>query len=375
MIKNKMTNMEVKKRNRNQIYRCIRKNGIVSNPDLAYELKLSLPTVAQNTKELIELGLVKETGELESTGGRKAKALSIAADVRLAAGLDITRNHVGMLLTNLSGEILSYERVTQPFSRSPQYFAELWKRLEQFLIQNGADGERMLGIGISIPGIVDQEKREVTDSHALGIQALALSEIEAHFPYPCLFLNDANAGAYAEGIQGDEQERFFYLSLSNTVGGAFFDHGRLMYGKNFRCGEIGHMTLVPDGRKCYCGKDGCLDAYCNAKRLSEVADGKLESFFEKQKQKDAGCRALWTEYVHHLSLAIHNLHMMLDCDIVLGGYVGSYVSEFLPEIREEAAKRNPFSGNGPSIRSCNYKIGAAAMGAALYVTESFIEQI
>ncbi|WP_300565924.1 hypothetical protein [uncultured Acetatifactor sp.] len=46
--------------------------------------------------------------------------------------------------------------------------------------------------------------------------------MSAFFPYPCHFLNDANAGAYAEGFHGDETERFFYLSLSNTVGGAIF---------------------------------------------------------------------------------------------------------------------------------------------------------
>lgn len=107
--------MEVKKENRNRIYRYVRKSGIVLNPDIVYELKLSLPTVTQNTKELIEMGLIKENGELESTGGRKAKALSIEPDFRMAAGLDITKNHIGLVLTNLTGEILRYERIYYPF--------------------------------------------------------------------------------------------------------------------------------------------------------------------------------------------------------------------------------------------------------------------
>ena len=59
MASKKITNMEVKRKNRNRIYRYVRKSGIVSNPDIAYELKLSLPTVTQNTKQLIELLLIK----------------------------------------------------------------------------------------------------------------------------------------------------------------------------------------------------------------------------------------------------------------------------------------------------------------------------
>ena len=118
MAKAKNTNMEVKRKNRNRIYRYVRKCKVVSNPDIAYELKLSLPTVTQNTKELIEMGLITERGELESTGGRKAKALSIEENSRLAVGLDITRNHIGLLLTNLKGEILNYERIYDPFDKS-----------------------------------------------------------------------------------------------------------------------------------------------------------------------------------------------------------------------------------------------------------------
>ena len=115
-MKRQSTNIEVKKNNRNYIFRYICRHGVVSNPDISYAVKMSLPTVTQNTRELIERGLIEETGELESTGGRRAKALSVAANAKLAAGIDITKNHVGLLLTNLTGEILGYSRIYFPFS-------------------------------------------------------------------------------------------------------------------------------------------------------------------------------------------------------------------------------------------------------------------
>lgn len=375
MEKTKITNMEVKKKNRNHIYRYICKCETISNPDISYALKLSLPTVTQNTKELLELGLIQETGELQSTGGRRAKALSAVADYRLAVGLDITQNHIGMLLANLKGEILKYERTLYPYHSGRDYFQEVSKKLEAFIEESGARKESILGIGISFPGIVDLQRGEIANSHALGVTALPFADVSGCFDYPCYFLNDANAGAYAEGVRSEEKEPFFYLSLSNTVGGALYHDGHLMQGKGFRCGEVGHMTVVPDGLMCYCKKAGCLDAYCSAKRLSDLTDKKLESFFAGLAQGNEELVNAWEEYKKYLSIAINNIHMVLDCDIVLGGYVGSCLELYIEEIRKMVSERNTFSEDGSFVRVCNHKVGAAALGAALQVIELFIEQV
>lgn len=375
MAKSKITNMEVKKNNRNRIYRYICKSKTVSNPDIAYALTLSLPTVIQNTKELLELGLLEEVGELQSTGGRRAKALSAVADHKLAAGLDITQNHIGMVLTNLFGDILKYERIYYPYRKGREYFQEVNERLEEFIENSPAGREKILGLGISFPGIVNLQKKRVTSSHVLNVNAFPFAEVDDCFKLPCYFLNDANAGAYAEGIHSETSEPFFYLSLSNTVGGALYNDGHLMQGQEFRCGEVGHMTVVPDGRACYCGKSGCLDAYCSAKCLSGLTDKKLEKFFSGLKQGDRKLADAWEEYTKYLSIAVNNIHMVLDCDIVLGGYVGSCLEDYIGEIRQKVSARNTFSEDGSFVKPCKYKVGAAALGAALQVIETFIEQV
>lgn len=375
MAKTLITNIEVKKNNRNRIFRYICKHDSISNPDIAYELKMSLPTVTQNTRELIERGLVEETGELKSTGGRRAKALSTASNFRVAAGLDITKNHIGLVLTNLIGEILRYDRIYLPYADSDEYYQEVNRKLEEFLEGGGGDKDRILGIGISFPGIVDLQKEEITYSHILGVEAIPFSAVSRYFAYPCYFLNDANAGAYAEGIHSDTLERFFYLSLSNTVGGAIFSHGELIQGNGFRCGEVGHMTIIPDGTACYCGKLGCMDAYCSAGRLSGLTDGKLERFFMELKSGNKEIMDIWDEYTTYLSIAINNIHMVLDCDIILGGYVGSCLESHIQDIRRKVVQRNIFAGDDTFVRACNYKVGAAALGAALNVIEAFVEQV
>ncbi len=375
MDRKKITNREVKKKNRNRVFRYICKNKTVSNPDISYHLKISLPTATQITKELIEEGLVEEKGELESTGGRRAKALSAVVNARLAVGLDITKNHITLALTNIVGEILKYERIGQPYASGEEYYRKINGRMELFLEESGADRDKILGVGISFPGIVDLDKELITYSHVLGEEMIPFASVGGFFSYPCFFLNDANAGAYAEGIQNENAERFFYLSLSNTVGGAVFSNNELTQGRNFRCGEVGHMTVVIDGERCYCGKRGCLDVYCAAWRLAEAAGGKLERFFDLLDQGDAEAVKLWDSYTDYLAVAVNNIHMVLDCDIVLGGYVGSCIGTHLQGLWDKVAGRNTFGEKDPYVKACDYKVAAAALGAALKVIETFVSQI
>lgn len=374
-MEKKITNMEVKRKNRNGVFRYICKNGTVSNPDISYHLKISLPTATQITKELIAEGLVEERGEMQSTGGRRAKALSAVTDAGLAVGLDITKNHIALLLTNIVGEILKYERIYQPFAVGEAYYQEVSDKLEAFLDESGIDRDKVLGVGISFPGIIDLERKLITDSHILGVKELSFASVGKFFSYPCSFLNDANAGAYAEGYHNEEAERFFYLSLSNTVGGAVFSKKELIQGKNFRCGEVGHMTVVIDGERCYCGKDGCLDAYCAAGRLADMAGGKLEHFFELLDQGEAEAVKRWGSYTGYLAIAVNNIRMLLDCDVVLGGYVGSCIGTHLRDVWEKVAERDTFGEKDPYVKACHYKVAAAALGAALKVIETFVSQI
>lgn len=168
-------------------------------------------------------------------------------------------------------------------------------------------------------------------------------------------------------------ENAVYLSLSNSVGGAFLQGSRLYLGEHQRSGEFGHMTLYPGGRECYCGKRGCLDAYCSAQRLSSLTEGKLDRFFEKLRQGDKECAQAWAGYQADLVTAANSLHMAFDCDVILGGYVGGYLEDWIGALRELAEERNPFDDGGTYLKVCRYRVEASALGAALQHVERFIE--
>ncbi|MFR0923673.1 MAG: ROK family transcriptional regulator [Butyricicoccaceae bacterium] len=278
MTKSGASNRDVKKINRIRTMRSIFDCDRISQPELAAKVGNSWPTVLQNVKELMEMGLVQEVGTFESTGGRKAKAFAPVRNARYAVGLEITQNHIGAVLADLSGELVRFERKKRPFERSDTYAAMLAELVQSLLAKEDCPPEKVLGVGISLPGILDRDEQTLVYSHALGLRNVPVEEFSRHIPFPCRFINDANAAGLAE-FRGQQSPRsVVYLSLSNSVGGSIFTGGSLYGGEHLRAGEFGHMTLVPDGRPCYCGKRGCLDAYCSAKVLSDRTDGNLALF-------------------------------------------------------------------------------------------------
>ncbi|WP_090834716.1 ROK family transcriptional regulator [Paenibacillus sophorae] len=367
--------MEVKKINRNRIFRLIYKNEKLSQQEIASRLGMSLPTVGQNLKILQNEGLITEDGVFESTGGRKARAISFIKDAKLAMGLDITKNHLSLVLVDLSGEILKSTRVSKVFENTPDYLKEIGVLVNRFIDDSYIDKSKVLGVGIAVPGILSDDKQMVVDSHALGLVDSNGPDFTKNISYPCFLSNDANAAGFAELWNTETVKNAVYLSLSNSVGGSILLDNQLYSGDNQRSSEFGHMTIELNGRTCYCGKRGCLDAYCSAFVLSNSADGSLPEFFNLLKKGGKKQEEIWKEYLSYLAVAINNLRMLFDCNVILGGYVGGYMEEYLDELRILAAERNTFEPDGSYLKVCRYKKEAAAVGAALLHIERFLSQV
>lgn len=382
----KVSNIEVKKINRNRVFRFINEREHTSKPEIAAALGVSTPTVLQIVNELIEEGLVYEAGEYASTGGRKAAAIASSRNSRHALGLDITQNHIGLVLVDLHGGILSHERLAFPFKDEDGYYTELVAHALGFLSAHDVEGSTFLGAGISVPGIVDKVSESIAYSHALGIRNMTLDRFKQRLPFPCMFVNDANAAAIAELYHDHDRKDAVYLSLSNSVGGAVAKVSEDSYSRSFldelvyvgdqgRAGEFGHMTLVPGGAACYCGKMGCMDAYCNAKLLARCKGNSLEDFFEALADGDRELELAWNNYLDHLAIVINNLRMAFDCRVIIGGYVGSFIEPYIEPLRKKAEMRNTFEQDGSYIEACRYKVEASALGAALLQVDSFIAGI
>lgn len=373
-LKSKNT-MEIKKINRNIIYKLIYKSDGLSKQDIVNKLGLSLPTVTQNLKYLKEQNLITENGEFESSGGRKAKIITCVKDSKLSLGIDITKNHISMVVLDLMGSIINSIRISKRFLNKEEYFIELNSILENFIEESNVDREKILGVGISVPGILSDNKKSIVYSHALELRNLDCANFYNNIHYPCVMSNDASAAGIAEIWHCDSTENVLYLSLSNTVGGAIILNNKLYEGENQKSGEIGHMTLMPDGKECYCGKKGCVDPYISALRLSENCSGNLGEFFDLVNKGDEKLVKNLDSYLNYLSITVNNLRMIFDCNIILGGYVGAHMENYVQDLESKVKERNTFEKDTDFIKVCKYKREASAVGAALIYLDGFINSI
>ena len=362
-----------KSNKKSEIVRYIFKHKNASKTELTKALELSMPTVLQTTKELLKQKILLESGEYESTGGRRAKSLIINGEAAYAVGLDVTSDHVSFVLINVNGEILTHENKMKTFSGDLDYYRELFLEMDDFIKRQNVDGEKILGIGVALPGIIDNEEKVLIRSNALNLENVGLQLFRQMTSRKLHFENDANAAMMAESeyFRGDA----IYLFLSNTVGGAFQREGSLFRGNNRRAGEFGHAILVPNGRECYCGKKGCTNAYCSAQALEEASGLSLEETMARVAEKDPEILKVWNEYLDYLAITISNIRMIYDTDIILGGDVGAYLEPYMPELGKRVMQVNKFDSDTGYLRTGVYKKGSAAVGAAMYFIHRFIDEV
>lgn len=372
-MRKRMNNTETKVSNKVKISKFIYKKKETSKQEIAKILGISMPTVLQNVKELVESGIVTEVGKYQSTGGRKAKVLSVAENIKYSIGVDITKNHISIVLLGIRGDLIEKQRIGYTYEDSTEYYESLGAYIDKFILNSNIEREKILGVGISIPGIIDEDNLILTRSHILGVSNISLKRFSQFIGYDTCFKNDANSAAYAE-ISLDDKESI-YLSLSNTVGGAIYMNDNIYMGDNFKSAEFGHMIIEPNGRMCYCGKKGCVDAYCSAKVLTKYSNDDLELFFRELKKGKEEYLNVWNEYLDYLLITVTNLRMIFDCHIILGGYVGGYLDDYVMDFDKTIREYNNFDIDTSYISTGKYKREASAIGVGIQFIEKFFDSL
>ncbi len=139
---------------------------------------------------------------------------------KYAVGIDVTTNHISMVLVDTSGTVSVYKRSKRFYEDSIEYYENLGLELEAFLTEYQIENDKVLGVGLSIPGIVDTSNSILLRTHVFKVSNLSLKKFSQFLKYEVAFSNDANSAAYAE--LRETTKNSIYLSLSNTVGGAMF---------------------------------------------------------------------------------------------------------------------------------------------------------
>ncbi len=231
------------------------------------------------------------------------------------------------------------------------------------LMKRYGPAHKFLGVGVGIPGVIDLADGILRSAANLPgwNDYPVVRDLEARLGVPVLLENDANCAALGEQWLGAGQgvEDLCMLTLGTGVGGGLLVHGRPWHGVAGMAGEVGHMTVMPDGRPCGCGNYGCLEQYASAtavRRLAEEAIGRgeptmlhqfagteftAEAVFQAALQGDRVARQIFDTAGSALGIALANLINVLNMPLyVLGGGLSQAWNIFSPALFRELKKRS-----------------------------------
>ena len=367
-----LTTAEIRKLNCEKIFTYIYRSKRTSKQTIAQVLVLSMPTVTQNLKILENLGLIERNGFYESTGGRKAQMIHCIQDARIAIGVTVLQESLTLCAIDLCAQIIKEEQYPLSFQNADSYYQEVGRLVTDFSNRLSYPSERILGIGISIQGLVSVDGERMIYGNILQNTGATRQMFQEYLPYPCRLLHDTEAAATAEFWHNEEIQDAVYLVLNRNLGGALVMGGEICYG----CGIVEHMTLVPGGKPCYCGKLGCAEAYCSANSLRQASGLPFELFFQQLRAGNPKCSAIWEEYLRDLALAVDNIRMLVNCQFMIGGFLQEFmIEEDFQLLTRYVEELTSFPELPVSFVQGRHGYRASMLGAAIYYVDLFLRSI
>lgn len=320
----------IKETNYKKILQLVCKGGHLTKLDIAYTLRISIPTVTTNINELKETGIIEEVESDIYTGGRKPKVIKLIPSSRVSIGISMTKSKVVVVFMNLLNEVI----ITKEQDYSADHFIEYIKLGKEMAMKAreelGIDEDNILGVGISIPGTINQTIG-IAEHTNMGYKDIRLTQIYDIFDHSVYIENEANLSLIAEKtINGYEEMRdLLYIGINEGLGGGVFVNGELFTGVNGRAGEFGHMQISTKlGQKPQSVEDG-ISTRTLIQKYNERTGDNIKSFlkFEKLiKIKDPIACQVLNEAIQTLMLLIYNLTMIFDIQkVIIGGKVGRLI--------------------------------------------------
>ena len=248
-------------------------NGKLSCAELSVLTDKSLPHTARALNDLVEDGVILESGLATSTGGRRPQVYSVKPDIMyvISVAMDQFITHVSLL--DMANQVVGrVERIELNLSTNPHAVKELGQHLARFVTEIGIPKERIAGIGIGMPGFVDGQKG-VNYSFFNGNGSNIINYIETATGLPVMIDNDSSLIALAEWKLGIARQRqnAMVVNIGWGIGLGMILDGSLFRGENGFAGEFSHIPLFTNNKICNCGKTGCLETETSLQVIAEKA--------------------------------------------------------------------------------------------------------
>lgn len=361
----KATLSELKQTNLKSVQEFIYRRKKTTQSEISATLQLSRPTVSQIVKELIEQGIIVQSGHFQSTGGRKPNALRFNPRSHIAIGVELLKESFEIVAIDLYGIIIRSERHLRDFMHNRAYIEEVCAATNAFIDSLGFGEEQVLGVSIVLQGLISADGTVVTYGKILDCTGLSIQEFTPYIKYPCVMIHDGEAAATQELWFSPDVINAIFVHIRWNMSGALIVGGKFLKANVLKSGVFEHMTLIPGGRPCYCGKCGCVETYCSINAILE-GDETLADFFHALREDAPAAVARWQEYLRYLSAFIDNLHMMIDYDVILGGLLGrNLIPSDIDILHRMISAQTAFPSERRYIRISESAPTPIAVGAAL----------
>ncbi|MEV0373936.1 ROK family protein [Streptomyces sp. NPDC050636] len=364
---------DLRRANRTAVLQKLYSDGPMSRQALVPETGLSSGSVSNVVAELTEEGLLEEAGMVESDGGRPRTLLRVAPSSGFLIGVDVGETRVRVELFDITlVELARAERLlTHHQTHRHGYDVDL-------IVDHIADGiaavlkggdvapDRLLGIGVGVPGILDRGgpdgavvHGQTIGWHAVPLEALLRQAVQLPAGVRFFLNNGAKALGQAEmwfgGGRGAKDA--VIVLLGSGVGACIVTDGVIHGGERDSAGEGGHLTVSVRGRRCRCGARGCLEAYTGAEALlerwqeaggrppegadEETAVAALVAAAYPQEAAvppDPTARSVLEETAEYLGAGISDLINLFSPErVLIGGWAGLQLGpHLLPAVRAHA---------------------------------------
>lgn len=365
----------IKASNYDRIVECIYRNPSISRKEISDLTGITPATVTTTVSAMFADGIVQELGQVEEdkgTIGRARIALDIVADYGCTIGVEFSFTALSICATDMHGNLLYFY--------SLPYCQDVGERINQLIIENirtcmenlNLPQKKLLGIGIGVPGHMDRNGQYMVStnddwSHFDGIQ------IRKAFSCPVVFENNIRCMAISQYLHNPQQApaNFALFHIGQGMFCANVTDEGLYIGNTYGSGEIGHTVAVLDGKRCKCGKRGCLETVATEGAILDNAiqvfncnpNSLLHNFADRAEELtiehvvaayaagDAYIRRLITQTLRYICIATLNIAILMNPEkLFLHGRLFNH-PDIQSDLMEMVRKEFDFTGN-------NYRLGS-----------------
>jgi predicted NBD/HSP70 family sugar kinase len=263
----------LRKKNMMEILKVVKKNRMMSRPEIAQQTRLTSVTVSTLIGELMKNNIVVEEGYANSIGGRKAVIYRFNDNAYSIIGINIKINIVTIDLFDLG--------INKIYKGAPIHLKErqsventvskIIRNIRKLIEDTKGNAAEIIGIGVTVPGRVDYENGLILHLPNLKnwVDVPLKSIIENEIGIPTYIERDTNTHiSYLKWLEITEnRQNVVYCSIGEGIGAAALINGSVFHGDHGLAGEVGHTTLNPKGPKCNCGNNGCVEVLTSNKAI------------------------------------------------------------------------------------------------------------